>query len=54
MPKLDQTGVNLLGPLNMPIQEDYAIKNELDHDFMNSNMMNSPIRNNYSNLNVNG
>ena len=48
MPKLEQKSVNLLSPMNMPIHEEYAIKNEIDHDFMNS-----PIRNDYSNPNVN-
>ena len=37
----------------MPIQEDYAIKNELDNDFMSPHLMNSPIINDYSNINVN-
>ena len=50
--KIDQPSANLLSPLNMPVQEEYAIKNELDNDFLSTNMMNSPIRNDYSNINV--
>ena len=54
--KIDQPSANLLSPLNMPmtmpIQEEYAIKNELDNDFLSTNIMNSPTRNDYSNINV--
>jgi len=54
MTKIEQQNVNMMSPLNMPIShEDYNIKNELDNEYMNPNMMNSPIRNDYSSLNVN-
>jgi len=51
-PKLESSNANMMHIAPSLQADDYSIKNEVDHDFMSPNMMNSPVRGDYANLNI--